>query len=59
MLYANFIAPLIVAFLFMHELTGSLVMSVLGINDMTWQVIRLLLVLCFVSLRFMLFREEL
>ena len=59
MLYVNFIAPLFVAFLFMHELTGSLVISVLGINEMTWQVIRLLLVLCFVSLRFLLFREEL
>jgi hypothetical protein len=36
MLYANFMAPLFVSFLFMHELTGSLVMSLLGLNELSW-----------------------
>ena len=59
LLYANLMAPVFVAVLFMHELTGSLVMSTLGLSDLSWQVIRLLLVLAAITLRFLIFREEL
>lgn len=52
-------APIFVMFLFMHELTGSIVIDTLGLNEMSWQVIRLILVLCVVGLRFSIFREEL
>lgn len=59
LLYANFLAPILVLLLFMHELTGSLVVDTLGVWDIHWQVFRLLAVLGVVALRFLLFREEL
>ena len=57
--YANFMAPIFISFLFMHELTGSLVMSAFGISEITWSGIRLLLVLIMVYMRYVIFREEL
>ena len=59
LLYANFLAPVFIAFLFMHELTGSLAVSMLGMSELTWSGVRLLLVLCTVYLRFLIYREEL
>lgn len=36
MLYVNFLAPLFVTFLYLHEVSGSVVMSVLGISELSW-----------------------
>lgn len=51
--------PIVLSFLFMHELTGSLVCSVTGMSEITWQGVRLLIVLVATYLRYLLFREEL
>lgn len=59
LLYANFLAPIFIVFLFMHELTGAFVVETLGLWEMHWQVIRLLTVLGLVAVRFLIFREEL
>lgn len=58
-LYANFLAPLLVTFLFIHEVSGSVIVSTLGISELAWQIIRLLLILGLASLRLLIFREEL
>ena len=36
LMYANLLGPLLVSLLFMHELTGSVVMSALGIDELSW-----------------------
>ena len=46
-------------FLFIHELTGSIAIEMLGLSNMTWQVVLFLIVLSVVALRFLIFREEL
>lgn len=58
-LYANLLAPIFVALLFMNELTGSWVTGMIGFSDLSWQIIRLMLVLSAIALRFLIFREEL
>ena len=59
MLYANLLAPVLVIMLFMHEVTGSFMVDTLGLDLMGWYIVRIVLVLCVVTLRFMIFREEL
>lgn len=59
LIYANLLAPIFVSLLFMHELTGSIVVETLGLSELSWNIIRLMLVLCVVALRFLIFREEL
>mmetsp|Transcript_2755 Transcript_2755/g.3786 ORF Transcript_2755/g.3786 Transcript_2755/m.3786 type:complete len:135 (+) Transcript_2755:609-1013(+) len=58
-LYANFLAPAVVVLLFMHEVTGVFVVDTLGLDIISWNIIRLVVVLALVSLRFLTFREEL
>lgn len=59
LIYLNFFAPAIIAFLFTQELTGAVVVEALGIDQATWEVSRLGLVLLFMLLRYQTFREEL
>ena len=58
-MYANFVAPVVVMVLFTHELTGSLVEGSLGISNQNWQLVRLFVVIVLISLKILLFREEL
>ena len=57
--YLNFLAPIFVSLLFMNELTGSVVTQNLGISEYSWQIIRMMIILCVIALRFLTFREEL
>ena len=57
--YVNFLAPIFVSLLFMNELTGSIFTQTLGLSEYSWQIIRLMIVLCVIALRFLTFREEL
>lgn len=57
--YANFFAPVVIAFLFVQELTGAIVTETLGVDQATWEVLRLGFVLVFMVLRYFAFREEL
>lgn len=59
MLYANLLAPVVVVLLFTHEVTGTFIVDSLGLDKMNWYIIRIVLVLCVVTLRFSIFREEL
>lgn len=59
MLYVNFLTPLFVTLLFVHEVTGSVVTQTFGISEFAWDIIRLILILGVASLRLLLFREEL
>ena len=59
LLYLQFFAPIIITFLFMQELTGSLVVQYVGIEQETWEVTRLGFVLLFMVIRHLTFREEL
>ena len=59
MLYAAFLAPLFISFLFVHELTGSLVVSTFGVSELIWETFRVAFVISFAALRLLTFREEL
>jgi len=59
LLYANLLAPLFVSLLFMNELTGGFVTQTIGLSELSWQIIRMTIVLCMLFLRFLTFREEL
>jgi hypothetical protein len=58
LLYANFLAPIFISFLFVHELTGSIVEEYTGMDKETWEVARLGVVLAFMLTRLLTFREE-
>lgn len=36
MIYLNFLTPLFVTFLYLHEVSGSVVMSLFGISELSW-----------------------
>jgi len=55
----NFFFPMLITLLFIHELTGSLVVSTLGCTKETWEVARLGVVVVAGTLRLLTFREEL
>lgn len=57
LLYADFITTIIVIMLFMHEVTGSIVVDSLGLDPLYWNIIRLVIVFCIASLRFLTFKE--
>jgi len=58
-LYVIFVSPILISFLFVHEMTGSPFMQFTGADELTWQSIRLVLVIFFVGLRMLSLREEL
>ena len=57
--YVNFLSPIFVSLLFMNELTGSVATQTLGLGEYSWQIIRMMIILCVIALRFLTFREEL
>jgi hypothetical protein len=57
-IYAIFLTPLIVTFLFIHELTGSMVCQYTGLEERDWQIIRVCVVIMLMSVRFTILREE-
>ena len=59
LLYVNLLAPLFVSLLFMHELTGSFFTQTLGLGEYSWQMIRIMVIMCVVAVRFLTYREEL
>ena len=58
MLYANFFAPVVIVFLFIQELTGVIITETFGVEQETWEVARLVVVLMLMALRYQTFREE-
>ena len=58
-IYAIFLSPLLICFLFVHELTGSLVQGATGMDDITWQAVRIGFIILFLAMRLLIFREEL
>lgn len=58
-IYANFFSPLVITLLFVQELTGAIVVETLGIEQSTWEVLRLGVVIAFMVLRYLSLREEL
>jgi hypothetical protein len=59
LLYANFFAPVIIVFLYIHELTGAVMIETFNVEQQTWEVARLGVVFGLMICRYMTFREEL
>ena len=59
LLYAILITSVIVIMLFIHEVTGTLIVDTMGLNPLYWNIIRAVIVLGIASLRIMTYKEEL
>ena len=57
-LYLNFLGPVIIVIMFTYELSGSIVVN-LGVSKEIWEIVRLCIVIGFVGVKTVIFREEL
>ena len=54
-----FLTPLVISFMFIHEMTGSLISSYFGLHQIIWETIRVGVVVILLAVRLRTYREEL
>jgi hypothetical protein len=59
LLYVVFLTPLVISFMFIHEMTGSLISSYFGLHQIIWETIRVGVVVMLLAVRLRTYREEL
>lgn len=57
--YVNFFAPLLVIIFYIDDVFGGMLAEYASLDRQTWHTIRMILILGLVSLRMLIFREEL